>query len=328
MVQVIVDAKYGTVTNFVTATFSGWDEPNIIVAPVTGTVHEAFIAAGADGGAIGFTESAGSLEPVGFTTAGGTATEIGELKWQDSTVSLKLNPHDSLSGYVLDFFNVDGQVFLSLDASSATADAANGTLSWAVADAPWQDGDYLMLRIRETVTQPILPSTPIPRRNIYTAVYFHPTSGSYAGGIISLSGCDDLHACLNEVDPDGDSSYLLLMQGGAVRLGFSAEAVSIPGAVTDVWFEVWAATQSGTLDAEEYNYTVYSGSEVVAQVPGAGGLSEVWSDETVSSVEITAALSGGLSGVEFQINGPSSSPRMKLTRVRMVVEYDSSQPVQ
>ena len=38
---------------------------------------------------------------------------------------------------------------LSLKVADATADAANNTLSWAVALQPWEDGDELMLRIRE-----------------------------------------------------------------------------------------------------------------------------------------------------------------------------------
>ncbi len=73
---------------------------------------------------------------------------------------LTLSPSDPLTGYVLDFFKVDGTVSLSLDAASATA--ANGKLSWAVAEAPWQDGDHLMLRIRETGSKPIEPPTPTP----------------------------------------------------------------------------------------------------------------------------------------------------------------------
>ncbi len=134
--------------------YSGWGEPNVIVAPVTGTLHEAFLEMAADGGA-------DSLEPAGFAVEGAGATEITELKWQDGSVSLTLSPSNSLTGYVLDFFTVDGTVSLSLDAASATA--AGGKLSWAVAEAPWQDGDHLMLRIRETGSKPIEPTpTPTP----------------------------------------------------------------------------------------------------------------------------------------------------------------------
>ena len=136
-------------------TYSGWGEPNIIVAPVTGTLHEAFIDVGeSSGGAVGFTSAAGVLESAGFTV-GGSATAIQELTWQNSAVSLTLSPQNTLTGYVLGFFAVDGTVSLSLDAATATA--ASGKLTWPVASQPWQDGDHLMLRIRETGSTPILP---------------------------------------------------------------------------------------------------------------------------------------------------------------------------
>ncbi len=137
-------------------TMSNFGEPNIIVAPVTGTLHEALIDVGASsGGAVGFTSAAGELVSAGFTVEGTGATEIKELIWQDGTVSLTLSPQNTLTGYVLDFFAVDGTVSLSLDAATATADS--GKLTWSVASQPWQDGDHLMLRIRETGSTPILP---------------------------------------------------------------------------------------------------------------------------------------------------------------------------
>ena len=54
------DSFPGGFSGTFTGIYSGWDEPNIIVAPVTGTLHEAFLEMGADGGA-------DSLEPAGFT---------------------------------------------------------------------------------------------------------------------------------------------------------------------------------------------------------------------------------------------------------------------
>ena len=129
-----------------------------ITAP-SGTLHEVLFDPGASGGAVGFTGAAGLLEPAGFTV-GGSATTIQELTWQNGTVSLTLSPQNTLTGYVLDFFAVDGTVSLSLDAATATA--ASGKLTWPVASQPWQDGDHLMLRIRETGSAPILPPTPEP----------------------------------------------------------------------------------------------------------------------------------------------------------------------
>ena len=58
-------------------------------------------------------------------------------------------PHVSLSGHVLDFIELDGSVSLSLSAADATMDNTAGAYSWSVTSQPWEDGDKLMLRIRE-----------------------------------------------------------------------------------------------------------------------------------------------------------------------------------
>ena len=52
----------------------------------------------------------------------------------------------------MDFIELDGTVSLSLVVNEATVDAANNTLSWSVSPQPWDDGDELMLRIREVVS--------------------------------------------------------------------------------------------------------------------------------------------------------------------------------
>ena len=57
--------------------------------------------------------------------------------------------HVALSGYVLDFIALDGSVSLSLNAAEATVDCTAGTYSWSMTSQPWEDGDQLMLRIRE-----------------------------------------------------------------------------------------------------------------------------------------------------------------------------------
>ncbi len=144
----------------VTITYSGFGEQSIIVAPVNGTLHETFLEMGADGTAVGFTQTAGELESLGFTIEGAGATRIWELKWQDGKVWLTLETFDPLTGYVLDFFDVYGAASLSLDAASATV--AGGKLTWAVAKAPWQAGDHLMLRMRERGSKPILRPSPTP----------------------------------------------------------------------------------------------------------------------------------------------------------------------
>ena len=71
------------------------------------------------------------------------------MSGSNNQVVLTLDTHVSLSGYVLDFIALDGSVSLSLNAADATVDSAAGTYSWPMASQPWEDGDKLMLRIRE-----------------------------------------------------------------------------------------------------------------------------------------------------------------------------------
>ena len=123
-----------------------WDDPGYfawdvtVVAPA-GTLHEAFFdptAAGTD-----------DVSPVGFTVNGRDATEMTSLEWSNNKVVLTLDPHVSLGNHFLDFIELDGSVSLSLSATDATVDSTAGTYSWPVTTEPWENGDQLMLRIRE-----------------------------------------------------------------------------------------------------------------------------------------------------------------------------------
>ncbi len=123
----------------------------VTVTAPAGTVHEAFFDPVDLTPGAGFSASSGVLEPAGFSI-GGTAASITGLKWQSGSVVLTLAPYASLSGHTLDFIALDGSVDPSLPVSSATADSAAGTLTWAVPLQPWRDGDQLMLRIRRGVS--------------------------------------------------------------------------------------------------------------------------------------------------------------------------------
>ena len=92
-----------------------------------------------------------------------------------------------------------------------------------------------------------------------------------------------------------------------------------PAALTDEIAESGMAPvlQIGRMDVPD---------ESEAEWNGFGGLSQEWSGETVSSPEITADIPGALGGAEIQINGPSSAPRLKLSQVRMAVQYDAAKP--
>ncbi len=112
-----------------------------VTAPA-GTVYEAFF----DSTATGFTSQGGELEPATFT-ANGRASTVEALKYENGEVILKLNPFNALAGQHLYFIELDGSFGLVLSASSATADSTAGTLTWSVAEQPWESGDQLMLRI-------------------------------------------------------------------------------------------------------------------------------------------------------------------------------------
>ena len=137
----------------------GYSAYNVTVEAPGGTLHEAFfdpVEGGED-----------EVSPASFSV-GGTATEITGLDWADGKVVLSLNPVVSLDGYTLDFIELDGTASLNLRgldvAERSRAGDGSGTLKWAVADEPWEDGDKLMLRIREdgAAAPPTPEPTPTP----------------------------------------------------------------------------------------------------------------------------------------------------------------------
>ncbi len=111
------------------------------------TVHEAFFDPVDIGSAVGADGSNGVLEPNAFSLDGAT-TIISSLKWEDSAVSMTLNPTASLADYAVDFIDVTGTTTLSLTSDNASTTA----LAWTVPDKPWSDGDLLMLRIHKPIS--------------------------------------------------------------------------------------------------------------------------------------------------------------------------------
>ena len=112
-----------------------------VTAPDDAT-HEAFFDPSADG--------ISDVTPTEFLASGATTTITG-LRWQDGEVMLSLLPYTPMAGYFLDLIALDGSVALSLNLAAGAPPPNNPgvNLTWAVADRPWQDGDRLMLRIRE-----------------------------------------------------------------------------------------------------------------------------------------------------------------------------------
>ena len=127
------------------AGYSVWD---VTVTAPAGALHEAFFDPLTVGTAVKADGSNGVLKPTSFTV-GGTSTELTSLEWASNQVVLTLGTHVSLSGQVLDFIGLGGNIILSLFADDATVDSAAGTYTWSMTSQPWADGDKLMLRIQE-----------------------------------------------------------------------------------------------------------------------------------------------------------------------------------
>ncbi len=125
------------------------NEWTITITVPDGTLHEAFFDPITDGTAVAADATNGVLKPATFTDADSASATLERIEWESGTVKFELSSGAALAGQVANFIELDGTVSLSLNADDATVDAANDTLSWPVASQPWEDGDKLMLRIRE-----------------------------------------------------------------------------------------------------------------------------------------------------------------------------------
>ena len=140
------------------------DEPghflyHVTVTAPAGTLHEAFFDPVTVGTAVKADGSNGVLKPTSFTV-GSTSTELTSLEWSSNQVVLTLGTHVSLSGQVLDFIDLNGNVALSLFADDATVDSTAGTYLWSMSSQPWANGDKLMLRIRKLLPEVSLTNMP------------------------------------------------------------------------------------------------------------------------------------------------------------------------
>ena len=124
----------------------------VTVTAPAGTLHESFFdPVVLSGGGVGATGSSGVIDPDEFTVSSDDY-EIESLIWRSNSVVLMLDDHVSLSGYSLDFIELDGSIDTTLDFADGLVNEAVGMWSWSVDSQPWEDGDLLMVRIRETDT--------------------------------------------------------------------------------------------------------------------------------------------------------------------------------
>ena len=122
---------------------------NVVVTAPEGTLHELFFDPVTVGSTVSADSANGVLKPVSFTDANSASATIEGISYESGTVEIEVDPHTALEGQIVDVIELDGTVSLSLNAGDATVDAANDTLSWSVSSQPWEDGDKLMVRIRE-----------------------------------------------------------------------------------------------------------------------------------------------------------------------------------
>ena len=132
----------------------------INVAAPEGTLHELFFDPVTVGSTVAADGTNGVLKTASFTDANGASATIHRIEWESGTVEVEVTPDDALVRHVVDIIELDGSVSLSLVVDEATVDAANGGLSWAVVEQPWEDGDKLMVRIREAPLRPP-PAAPV-----------------------------------------------------------------------------------------------------------------------------------------------------------------------
>ena len=141
-----------------------WKELVVNVSVPTDTLHEAFFDPLDIGGAVGADGEIGVLQPEWFETEEGE-TVIERIAWSEGQVEMELSPAAALDDHRADFIALDGSVALRLDFDAAVALADNedvATFAWGVCEQPWADGDLLMLRIAESISNDGVAATNDP----------------------------------------------------------------------------------------------------------------------------------------------------------------------
>ena len=107
----------------------GKNELFVTVTAPEGTLHETF------------------FDPNEALAVAFTDGPVDRITWDAGAVTASTDDLDTLAGHTVEFTALDGSVSLSLAVAEAQVDATKGTLTWKVAEQPWQSGDKLMLRI-------------------------------------------------------------------------------------------------------------------------------------------------------------------------------------
>ena len=229
-----------------------------------GTLHEAFFDPVTDGSSVAADSSNGQLEPAAFTDANGASATIERIEWASGTVKVKVSPHTGMAGHRLDFIELDGTVSLSLVVDDATVDAANKTLSWAVPEQPWHDGDLLMLRIKENRPEVALSGVPATI-----------TQGQSASVTVMAAGLSS------------SNSYTVRLTRSNVAIGFDNDC---PDGNATVTVPSGSASHSATVTLLGCN--VISGTVTATLMQGSSAVATATAEvEVEASSNVTVTLS-------------------------------------
>ena len=116
-----------------------------VTAPAGVAAEAMFDPAEVDGGT-----SATSTAKLFVADDSPDTTAIGTIGWKAGTLSVELTPASSFAGHHLDFIAADGTLAHTAAVDDATR--TGDTLSWAVADSPWEAGDKMMVRLYRVVS--------------------------------------------------------------------------------------------------------------------------------------------------------------------------------
>ena len=222
----------------------------LTVTPPELTLHEAFFDPVDIGSAVGADSSNGVLEPNAFMLNGATTT-ISSLKWEDGAVSMTLNPTASLADYAIDFIDVTGTTTLSLTSDNASTTA----LAWTVPDKPWADGDLLMLRIYEPISNDATLSA-LTLSGVDLA--FDPATTTYAASVPATTTQTTVTPTLNH----DATTYVVKLGGvvdddGTIPLAAGANVITIDVTAEDaVTTETYTVTITRATPTEPITVTL------------------------------------------------------------------------
>ena len=155
----------------------GGSDNTVTVTAPSGVTHEAFFDPVDLNPGVGANSSSGVLKPTTFGS-----NSLDRIEWASGT--LKVNLTGSHAGQHIDFLDAAGDLLLTLQVDDATADGV--TLTWAVAEQPWESDDKLMARLYRKTMELCAPREHFAKPG---ACYQDPV---FAGAPFSFTVAEDI----------------------------------------------------------------------------------------------------------------------------------------